>query len=124
MADPKIKAWVKKNIEKGREENHIIKVQLKKDLKKLKTIKDFTFEVYVKSLWEDHGGVSVTKTTTGTLRQAIKEAVDKFKETNNSGGGQWAFSAWIILPNGTRVYVPEKFRKKFQDEFDPQHKKS
>lgn len=76
-----------------------------------------TYDVYMSSVYTQFDEKSVSYTGTGSLKEVIKAAADKFKRVNRRSDVSASFSVSIVLPSGTHVSVPEsqwgKFAKKF-----------
>lgn len=78
-------------------------------------IKDATYEVHLRSMWEREGEKSSTTMYTGSLEGAIKEAEKRFKGLNHRDDVQAQYAVSINLGAKLSYTVPDKYWTKFKE---------
>lgn len=74
----------------------------------------YTIRVRIDSLWADRGEKSVTMEGGGTVKEVMKEAIEKFKKINERSDVQGAYDVRVILPHGTSLSLPEKLWRRYK----------
>jgi hypothetical protein len=77
-------------------------------------LNDADYDIELRALWAAEGEKSVTIEYHGSLKDAIKEAEERFKEMNRRDCVQANCSVFIRLA-GIRYEIPPKYWKKFEE---------
>lgn len=73
---------------------------------------ELTFEIFLRSGWENKEGKDVTvtkRTTLNGLEEVATEAIETFKKVNNHPYVRADWYVSVILPSGTKISLPREY---------------
>lgn len=71
---------------------------------------DATYQISLRSLWEDYGEQHVKVIHTGSLQNGVEAAEARFKEINKRSDVQADYLAHLMVGNDM-CYIPQKYYK-------------
>lgn len=90
-----------------------------KNLDKVKTDSELIFQIRLRSLWAHEGeqSLSYTSPVPDILENTIKTACGNFRKINRRLDVQADVAVFVVLPNGTKIKLPESYWKHLADKY-------
>ncbi len=112
----RMQSELENKMQKAVDENRKWLAKQEKCLALIKEGGEASIKVYVRSLWEDEGGISTTYEAEGSLAEAVRDGIEDFRCRNGFGGKGGDIQAIVsvsLVVGGISLSVPEKYFKRY-----------